>query len=263
MGTSTAAHRIGLVSRNLETKDYSRVLGNVLQLLDTEKCDVALFSLYSIDRRKTPDPVQLFPETKHLKMIVLEICSKISVAAEKREPKHVSVFIRHRGKWEETRLEQQFGTVNWHTKNSKIENLAGTAQVTSFVTEVLPQRKFLDNTCLFICGEINGVKYDKGNKAKGVTGEINDYLEVAAAVEKLGCTIILNPSHDKMKRHEMDKKRAQLSKNRWLVSVWNKSDDKPEGGKPSWQVWHNGKAQVVGDERIINGIEIGIVSIPE
>jgi hypothetical protein len=72
-----------------------------------------------------------------------------------------------------------------------------------------------------------------------------------------------------MTRFEMKRKRAFLSeKGRWVISVWNKGKvvgkrrTVRDGGRPAWEVFHNGKEQTIpplADSPV--GIEIGIVDV--
>ena len=53
--------------------------------------------------------------------------------------------------------------------------------------------------------------------------------------------LILNPSHDYMRRPEMKKKRALFSQgSRVVLSVWNRGNKPPEARAP-WQAFADGK----------------------
>jgi hypothetical protein len=72
---------------------------------------------------------------------------------------------------------------------------------------------------VLLCGEINSVKFNKYSDEKN---QIEDDYRLSEKIPT-GVRIILNPAHDLMTRHEMEKKRRFLSMpNRVIISVWNK-----------------------------------------
>lgn len=131
-----------------------------------------------------------------------------------------------------------------------------------FVKNEIPKR-IIGNSCVLLCGEINGVKYSQTYK------KVQDTFGLRTAIKDTN--IILNPSHDRMTRFEMKLKRQFLSAQflseepgRWVVSIWNKGrKDKNgrvrDGKKPAWIVFHNGEEMKVETIRNNLGVEIGIL----
>jgi hypothetical protein len=67
-----AIKKIGIVSRDYNRdKDFSSAYRDILEILEREGCDTALFSLYSIIRRKSFNPTPP-ASLKKLKCILVE-----------------------------------------------------------------------------------------------------------------------------------------------------------------------------------------------
>ena len=114
---------------------------------------------------------------------------------------------------------------------------------------------------MLLCGELNGVPYDRKRKT------VTDRFGLMAAIP-VRVRVILNPTHDRMTRYEMPLKRAHCSKGRWFVSVWNKGrrDRRgviKDGKRPAWDVFHDGERinHLVHTITDIPGIEIGILKV--
>ena len=220
---------IGIVSRDYNhvfpngKRDFSFALHRVLKLLDDQGCDLALFSLFTLIPRRGHELKYALGGLTSLKMVVIEEFED----GPERKAGEVVVYIKDGLDWREHRIKQAFGKVNWAKDIPKLK---------TFIREELSRRCF-GNTCLFICGEINGVKYDKlGSKQiidiAGLRNAIPDHID-----------LILNPQHDKTTRFEMPMKKAFLSaRNRTLVSAWNKgrvdSRGRVKDGKgPAWGIF--------------------------
>ena len=245
--------RVGIVARDYNVRfpngyrDFSHSLPDVLTLLDEKGCDTALFSLYSIIPRQGYDLLPTLPNFANLKMIGVE---EFKDGRRGRKAGDYVVYYRAPDGWEEYRFKQAFGRVNWQAQRGYLEN---------FAQKRIPERVF-GSCCILVCGETNGVKYDKiGNK------NICDPCGVRAAIPP-HVEVILNPVHDKMSRFEMIMKRRFLSEGgRYVISVWNKGKRDCNGrckdgfGLP-WTVFQNGAAVPV--ERLPNdlGVEIGILN---
>lgn len=227
---------IGLVSRDYNVtfpngyRDFSFAAHRVLRLLDEQSCDLALFSLYSLIPRRGHELKYALAGLNHLKMVCIE---EFRDNRKGRKAGDMVIYVREGDVWHEHRLKQAFGRVNWLKDKTRLE---------TFIAKELPGRYF-GNTCLLVCGEINGVKYDKlGSKQiidpAGLRAAIPDYID-----------IIINPQHDKTTRFEMPMKKQFLSaQNRILVSVWNKGRvdcrGKVKDGKgAAWKANYSGKIE--------------------
>jgi hypothetical protein len=131
-------------------------------------------------------------------------------------------------------------------------------RVERFVQDV-KQHRILGNCCVLICGESNGVPYHQN------TG-VRDDFNLRRSLPK-GVTVVLNPVHDWMSRHEMKKKRCYLSENnRWVISVWNRGKRDTNGKRrdatgPPWTVFHAGREIALEPRQNQIGVDIGIVEI--
>ncbi len=250
-------NKIGLVTRDYNVtfdndyRDFSHVMPEVLKMLDEAGCDLVLFSLYSLVPRPDFDPRAAFTGLRNIKLICVE---KFRDNKRGRRPDKYIVYHKAESGWQPYRLRQLFSRVNRKADHEAVEKL---------VTEELP-RRILGNCCLLICGETNGVKYDRQVKA------VRDVYGLRAAIPP-EATIILNPVHDRMTRFEMKLKGRFLSENnRWVLTIWNKGklDERGrtrDGTGPAWTVFHNAALQAVrkitNSPEIESEIEIGIVDL--
>ncbi len=246
--------KVGIVARDYRVRfpngyrDFSHSLPDILNLLDKEGCDTALFSLYSIIPRAGYDILPTLPHFANLKMICLE---EFRDCRNGRKAGHYVVYYRAPDGWEEYRFLQAFGRVNWQTQHEDL---------TDFAQNGIHRRVF-GSACILVCGETNGVKYDKiGAK------NIYDPCGVRAAIPPR-VQVILNPVHDKMTRFEMMLKRRFLSENgRWVISVWNKGKRDcngrvKDGSGPPWTVFKDGCLQNLSKVDNGFGVEVGILEI--
>lgn len=252
------ARKIGIVSRdyNIEYpngyRDFTNHMPEILATLDKERCDTAIFSLFSIAQRDTYDFRSELDGLNNLKLICLE---EFEDSKEKRKAVEYVVYYKSGSDWQEQRFKQVFARVNWLKPEL----------VQKFPRETLPTRIF-GNCCIMLCGETNGVKYDK----KGSKSIIDPYGFLPAMPPEV--EVILNPIHDRMTRFEMDYKRRFLSQNkRWLVAVWNKgkiyksSKPRKEPGE-AWAVYYDGVPVSISIENNLEGVEISfldLASLPE
>jgi hypothetical protein len=248
--------KLGIVSRDYNHRfpdgsyDFSSTLRKVLEILDKEKCDAVLFSLYSINSGKPFDLETALNGLKRIKAVFLEEFEEF----EDGSWSAIRNVVHHRlnGKWNEYEVYQAFGSLTGLSQKN----------ILSFVKEEIPKR-ILGNCCLLLCGESNGVKYSRTDK------KVNDTFGLRAAIPH-GVNIVLNPVHDRMTRFEMNIKRQFLSKKgRWVVSVWNKGKEDGNGTirnfrGPEWKVFHNGIEKNIDPiPNVLNelGVEIGILDI--
>jgi len=251
--------RIGIVSRDYRRKyenglDFSNALSDILRRLDEEGCDMVLFSLYSIVARKSFEPLRSMRRLRNIKAVLYEEFKD----GRKREVKgSVLLYREGNNKWHRYPLPRGgFASLKGLTKKQKKE------KVGNFVRCVIPGST-LGNCCAILCGNINGVPYHKDKK------NVRDDFGLRKSLPRK-VTVVLNPGHDRMTRHEMKKKRSYLSENnRWVVSVWNKGkEDKKgkthDGTKAAWTVFHNGREvteKVAERKNQIENVEIGILEI--
>ena len=179
-----------------------------------------------------------------------------------RKPGDVVVYVRAGDDWHEHRIKQAFGKVNWAKDMPKLEQ---------FIRKELPRRCF-GNCCLLVCGEINGVKYDKLG-----TKQIIDPAGLRAAIPA-HVGVIVNPQHDKTTRFEMPLKRAYLSKGgRLAVTVWNRGKVDSGGkvkdgmGRPARSLYCGGEpvtAEVIKTSlgaaaRVDFEVEVGVIRVTQ
>jgi hypothetical protein len=244
--------KIGIASRDYNHKysngfrDFSATFSRVLRVLDDNRCDTVLFSPFSIIPRKSFDPYRSLRGLQHVKSVLYEEF----IDGQKRRILRSVVFHRQNNIWRKYELPSGgFPKLrgSWQAKKRTVYR---------FTREVLPGR-ILGNCAVIICGESNAVPYHQN------TGRVGDDFGLRRSLLK-DVTVILNPVHDWMSRHEMEKKRSYLSENnRWVISVWNKGkrdkNDKPRDAKGApWTVFHNGREMAVEPLLDQKGVDIGI-----
>ena len=246
--------KIGIIARDYNIRfpngyrDFSYALPEILALLHENGCDAALFSLFSIIPRQGYDPLSSLPDYANLKMICLE---EFHDAQAGRKAGQYVVYCRATDGWKEHRFKQAFGRVNWQAQQKQVEDFARTR---------IPERIF-GPCCILICGETNGVKYDRSG-AKNIL----DPCGVRAAIPP-HVQVILNPVHDRMNRFEIMMKRRFLSEGgRWVISVWNrgkrdKNGKARDGGNPPWTVFYDGEAVHIAKLKNSLNIEVGYLEI--
>jgi hypothetical protein len=230
--------------------------------LDSEGCDAALFSLFSIIPRKSFKPSAAFNGLRNVKAIFLEEFQD----GKDRKPGRYVIYYRSTSGWKEYEFFQVFGALTRLRK----ANIAGFERkkgqsivetfMQNFVRNELPKR-ILGNCCVLLCGETNGVKYSRADK------KIHDKFELRKSIPQ-DVNVILNPIHDRMTRFEMELKRKFLSENqRYVISVWNRGkQDKDgkvrDGNSPAWTVYYNRKKiEIEKIDHPISDVEIGILDI--
>ena len=235
--------KIGIVSRDYnKVRDFSETFSDILNLLDKDySCDTVLFSPWSIDAGKSCRPsVRL----RHIKSVLYE---EFKSNGKKRKGKQFVVFYRRGGKWHRHCLGGRcFG----------FASLKGLPKghVEKFVQDV-KQHRILGECCVLICGESNGVPYHMDKK------RVLDDFGLRRSLPR--GTVVLNPVHDWMSRYEMPLKRKFLSKDRWVISVWNRGKRPRDGKGHPWNIYRDKEEEPVTliQNHGIEKVEIGIVKI--
>jgi hypothetical protein len=160
--------------------------------------------------RKTYNPLAALKSLKNIKAVFLEFLSDPTrTPAKQLTFGHNFIFYRSKKEWRKCERSQKFGSL------SQCTELEAQVKMDDFVQNTMPTRT-LGNSCILLCGEINGVRYSRKEE------KINDRHGLRAAIPH-EVKIVLNPAHDRMTRFEMKLKRKFLSENnRWVISVWNK-----------------------------------------
>lgn len=241
---------LGIVSRDYRKKfpngyrDFSFALPKILEFLDNQRCDAAIFSLFSIIPRSDFNIMKVLAPLRHLRAVFVEEFTD----ERSRKAKRFLIYYRLNNDWHIYALRQKFGSVTGISPSCIID----------FVANEMPRRN-IGNCCVLLCGESNGVKYSREHN------NIEDKFGLRENIPK-DVSIVLNPIHDRMFRPEMPLKRKFLSQNgRWTISVWNKGkivNRKTRDGKnPPWQIFHDGVKHVVASLPNEFGVEIGILDI--
>lgn len=249
--------KLGIVSRDYNHKigngfrDFSSRLKDILKFLDEKGCDAVLFSLFSIPPREFFNPHGAFCELKNVKSVFLEEYQDLEDKAERKAGRFTVFFHKNENDWGE------------HSFTQKFARLAGTNNeyIEYFVKHEMPERRFIENYGILLCGETNGVKYSKKCK------KIIDCFGLSEKIPEQ-VRIILNPIHDRMTRFEMRLKRKFLSEDgRCVVSVWNKGKKDRngvvrDGNNPAWTAYYNGQEiSILKIEANFEKIEIGILDL--
>lgn len=277
---SLKVRRIGLVSRNCWDKlprkfDFSGVLREVLDLLDKDphKCDMVVFSLWSIIRPFSVKKHLSAMNPRHIKAVLYEEfrlkenINKKDIPRQKKFPakpgcSRFVVCYRKNGAWHEYKFKGVFGSLN-PSERDREEAKAAWWKVEDWMdakakclVNRLPER-VLGNCCVIVCGESNIVR----RRREGKNVEIHDESHIKKAMPK-NVRIVLNPGHDRM-GPRMNPKREFLSKapGRWVLCIWNKG--KERDGKDPWMAFRNGKPETRKIGRVEeppSELEVGVVS---
>ena len=211
--------KIMMISRDLSCPDFYSEMDKILNFAVTEKTDILLFALFSLDldhmlnesfRTKLKEYTR-----KYKKFIVLEFTD-----LEDFQGNTVLCF----NSGEMKVFYQWYGRSNdddfWK------EALLGE----------LPNRIFNGDTLLLICGELSlGLKVNKKTKL------VEDPYNFMGWLKNNNIKYILNPFHDTAVRYEVNYKKRELSCNgRKLVSVWNRNPKKHHNSVKPFQFFCDG-----------------------
>lgn len=244
-------HRVALVAvdwyaatkRTTSRTDYEYgfdpFLGDVCRVADVERCDTIVYSLWSHDERTMGrlDERRLFGATTGVKTIFLE-------TADANGEFRVEVWRK--------------GSSTPHRFAQRLRTSTESAEKKSAVMNGLSSRTF-GSTLFLVCGEANITSTQRDSAA--LTDPFGFMKWLATADPKL----ILNPSHDYMRRPEMKTKRSRYSRGgRTVLSVWNRGNKWPEASEP-WQAFVDGK-EVTDQVREVafpktTEIRVGVVDV--
>ena len=253
-GDNEAIKRVALVSHHYRRcvvhgkqtyRDLSEHAARIHRRCDQHGCDTVVYCLHSWSDRS---PVQrshtvMFGGLHHMQRVVIETGEPISVIGP------VETWVR--SQQQPTTSTQRFG---------RSAEPPGKKQL---LIDELPDRQIGRNGLLLLCGESNVVTMNRG------TGEMRDPFGINKRLKRLGIEVILNGLHSYMRRHEMQKKRAYLSRQgRTVLSVWPQGRWDNEARLP-WTVWHDGQnrtdavREVLPPFRDRPDIRIGVVDLSE
>jgi len=225
-------------------RDLSEHAARIHKRADQYGCDTVVYCLHSWDDRS---PVQrsdtvMFGGLRSVQRVVLETGEPIAVIGP--------VEIWERGK-PPTLSIQRFGRSG-----------EPPGQKQQLIDE-LPGRQIGPNGLLLICGESNIVSLNRS------TGRMRDPFGINGQLRRLGINVILNGLHSYMRRPEMQKKRAYLSRQgRTVLTVWPQGRWANEARLP-WAVWHDGENRIGCVKEILPrftdrpDIRIGVVDLEE
>lgn len=264
-GHCAAQNKVKLSKLGLVTRDYNLVAPNgcrdfsydfepILEYLDKQECDAALFSLYSLLYRHQSAVLLALAKQRHLKCVLVEYFDD-DIDANKRINTQNVLYLKTDNGWHPYSCNKRFGSLSTREKKKAFELLS----------VVATERNF-GNATLLVCGETNIVRYQQMNKT---VVDSYQYLPLLGD----GIQVIINPVHDKMLRHEMPLKRKFLSQHgRTVISLWNKGKRFANGRQlterqPAWSIYQDGAELMVPtvEHSIENSIdlEIGIITLPE
>jgi hypothetical protein len=193
---------------------FDPFLSDISNLADEKRCDTIVYSLWSHDVRTMGrlDERGLFGATTGVKTIFLEAADAGGV---------FRVEVWRRGSSTPHRFMQRFSTSS-----------ASAASKRAFMNG-LSSRTF-GSTLFLVCGEANIISTQRDSSG------LRDPFGFMKWLTSAGPKLILNPSHDYMRRPEMKMKRTLYSKGgRTVLSVWNRGNKWPEASKP-WQAFVDG-----------------------
>ena len=218
---------------------FDPFLGDVCKLADDERCDTIVYSLWSHDERHMGrlDERRLFGATTGVKTIFLETAGANG---------EFRVEVWRKGSSTPHRFAQRLRTSTEGVEEKRA------------LMNGLPSRIF-GSTLFLVCGEANIVSTQRNSSA--LTDPFGFMKWLATADPKL----ILNPTHDYMRRPEMKRKRAVYSRGgRTVLSVWNRGYKPPEASKP-WQAFVDGKEVTDRDREApfprTTEIRVGVVDV--
>lgn len=214
--------KLGLASHHYGTKekrkDFKDDFLKILKIFDSNehKCNSVLFSSYTL-KTISLEAINLPESLQDLCNIRLIFFEELLGVYKRKSRTRYHMWMKHETEWVHHICHQSFGTVKTAAEKKCAANFVDTYS----------SKRVSGNYALMLCGEINVLKcVDK-------CAQIIDPHDIKRRCLHPG-TVILNPSHDRMVRFEMNEKRKDFSRSgRRLVSVWNEGKvSNKQGSKP-------------------------------
>lgn len=225
-------------SRTSYAIGFDPFLSAVADAAEREGCDALVYALWSHDVC-TMGPLtqdRLFGRTTKVHVVFLEV-------GDAEGAFHVQVWRR--------------GISRPHQFTQRFNKSSSSASKKRAFMEELGARTF--GTTLFLtCGESNIVSTVRQSD------RIVDPFGFLSKLAAIAPTLILNPTHDYMRRPEMKVKRALYSRGRMLLCVWNRGNKPPEAAAP-WQAFVDGQEVTTRIREVpfapTNEIRLGVVDV--
>jgi hypothetical protein len=215
-------------------------LTDVLAVADEEKCDVAVCSLWShsvTSMGALTEPL-LFARARTVQTLFLEVADYEGVF-------RIEVWRK--------------GHVAPHQFTQCLSVSSARASRKRAFMDELPSRMF-GSTLFLTCGEVNIISTRRNST------QLSDPYGFMSRLQHAATRVILNPTHDYMRRPEMKAKRASLSQGgRTVLSVWNRGRKPPEADPP-WQAFFDGE-EVSDKIREVDlpsarDVRVGVIDVP-
>ncbi|MDR3606009.1 MAG: hypothetical protein P4M08_01360 [Oligoflexia bacterium] len=231
MAQPNLKQRIMLVSRDLQKPDFTRHISAIMKRADESKCDTISFALFTFT--ESPTWEKFFAHTRHVQRVLVE------VGEMEKHSGQLIIQLWQRDQKEPRLMTRQFA----RSSEPSSRKLSLIQQFKKRVTGKL---------MTLICGELSIINIARPSQA------VKDPFGFRKLLDRSKVQVILSPAHTWMVRHEMNKKRAALSKrNRLLVSVWNRDSKRKADSKLPWIAYRNGR------KKVIREIESPISSRPD
>jgi hypothetical protein len=193
--------------------DYSEDLARINRICDEQGCNTILYALYTW-RKDSPQPRNhdaLFAGLSYVRRVILELGHPFT---------YDNVEVWQRGRAAPAYAKQRFA----RSSDASFSKQA-------FLDDLESRR--IGDALLVICGETNITSTVRGSN------DFYDPFRFTDRLREMKISLILNPIHDYMTRHEMRKKRRYYSLGgRTVISVWNQGRGK-ESHLP-WTLFHDG-----------------------
>lgn len=210
-GFELAPRKIALVAANARPPaGYAPFLADIAAAADAQGCDTLVYAL-APPGMSPPTRSQLFGASRAIETIFLEVLHPGGDAV-------IEVWRK--------------AAPTPHRFRQRLVGSQDRVASKRALIDGLPARSF-GSTMFLACGEANIISTQRGSMVTvddfGFMGHLS------------GRTLILNPSHTYMVRHEMKEKRRRYSEDgRVVLSVWNPGYQLHESDAP-WQAFADGK----------------------
>jgi hypothetical protein len=235
--SESRAREHGFTNRNIGLAPF---FSEIARCCSAQRADLLLFCLWthSEDDDGRLAKHQLFPAGTTHRVVIVEVTRKGKEWME----------LWHRAHRSPVRFLQCFSRSS-ESRDKKLR----------FMRD-LDQRQ-LGRLLIIICGESNIVNTRRG-------AGIVDAFHIREQLKRRGVRVILNPIHDYMRRYEMSRKRAALS--RWtqvMVSVWNRGSKGGAEARLPWQLHVGGRRADAWIREVVEpvsgqpGVRVGMLDL--